>query len=64
MSITVGQKVKIIQENGYVFGTVMKVYPPCDYHSGRFTVLIHDKYMSKSCEFWFSDYGKTVMKEK
>ena len=65
MSITVGQKVKIIHnDNTYTYGTITHVYPPCDFHSGRFTVLMHDRYMSSLQEFWYSDYGKTVTDSK
>ena len=59
--MTKGQKVKIIRDNGYVYGIITKIYNPCEYHSGRFTVLINDRNRDYEAEFWFSDYGKSVM---
>lgn len=60
----VNQKVKIVMatnNNKPVFGTIVKVYPPTVCHSGRFAVLIHDYNRSYVSEFWYSDYGKTVI---
>lgn len=56
----VNEKVKIND----VFGTIVEVYPPCSTHSGRFDVLIHDKYRTYISEFWFSDYGTSIISVK
>ena len=60
MSISVNQKVKIERGTECVYGTITHVYPPCEFHSGRFTVHIHEKGYETDAEFWFSDYRKTV----
>lgn len=50
---------KVIVNDKYV-GYITKVYPPCEYHSGRFIVQVHYEFGSDEREFWFSDYGYTV----
>lgn len=57
----VNEKVKIIRDKETVFGTIVAIYPPNIYHSGRFDVLIHEKNRTHVKEFWFSDYGKSVI---
>lgn len=54
----INEKVKI----GDRYGTVLKVFEPNEYHSGRFIVCIHEGYRDHCEEFWFSDYGTSVVK--
>ena len=54
------EKVKV----NNLFGTITRVYPPNEYHSGRFTVLLHDKMRDFESEFWFDDYGVSVIPYK
>lgn len=54
----VNQKVKI----GDRFGIITEVTEPNEYHSGRFRVDIHEKNRVHNEEFWFSDYGTSVVK--
>ena len=63
MTPKINQKVKIVRvtDNKPVFGTIVKLYPPTVCHSGRFDVLIHDHNRTYISEFWYSDYGKTVI---
>ena len=43
-------------------GTIIKVFEPNEYHSGRFVVHIHEKGYEHDAEFWFSDYGSSIVK--
>lgn len=53
----INEKVKV----NNLFGTIIRIYPPNEYHSGRFTVLLHDKTRDSKSEFWFDDYGVSVI---
>lgn len=59
----VGEKVYLVDLDPVCVGIITKVFPPCENHSGRFIVHSYDKYMEWDYEFWFSDYGKSVIKE-
>ena len=63
MTPIVGQKVKIIRDTETVYGTIAKIYPPNQGHSGRFIVWIHERNRSHVAEFWYSDYGVSVIPE-
>lgn len=58
----INQKVKVTDNNGNVtYGTITKIFPPCESHSGRFVVEMHSKARRDYCaEFWYSDFGKSV----
>lgn len=57
----VNQKVKVTDNNGNVtYGTITKIFPPCERHSGRFVVEMHSKGRDHCEEFWYSDFGKSV----
>ena len=56
----VGEKVKC----GNAVGMITYVVPPNKHHSGRFKVHFHEKYMEWDYEFWFSDYGSSVVHVK
>ena len=61
----VNQKVKILRDKSPDrYGIITEVHPPNNYHSGRFRVLIHEKSWAHNEEFWFSDYGKSVINSK
>lgn len=51
---------KVIVDDKYV-GYILEVFPPNEYHSGRFIVQVHFKYYTDNIEFWFSDYGESVV---
>lgn len=53
----IGQKVKI----GDNYGTITQVHTPCRFHTGRFVVLIHYTHYDSYAEFWFDDYGTSVI---
>ena len=54
---TVGEKVSI---NGNV-GVITKVFEPCEAHSGKFCIEIHEKHYTHTEEFWWNDYMKSVL---
>ena len=54
----VNEKVKI----GENIGIITRVFEPNEYHSGRFIVHIHAKNREYDSEFWFNDYGTSVIK--
>ena len=56
----VGNKVKINYEDGPAYGNVIWVEEPCEHHSGRFGVHIHERYYEVDREFWWSDIGYSV----
>lgn len=53
----INEKVKI----GDRYGIITKVFEPNEYHSGRFIVHIHEKNYEHDSEFWFTDYGTSVV---
>lgn len=58
----VNQKVKVIQKDGKdIFGNITAVFPPCETHSGRFIVSMKFKNREQDAEFWFGDYGESVI---
>lgn len=59
-----GIKVKIVRDNETVMGFVTKVFEPNDCHSGRFIVHIHERNYEHDAEFWYSDFGKSVIEVK
>lgn len=57
----VGDKVKVnFIDTGVVYGNVIWVEEPCEYHSGRFGVHLHEKYYEYNQEFWWSDIDNSV----
>lgn len=63
----VGMSVKVLDTDGNTRckGYIIRVFPPCEYHSGRFHVQLHEKGNREcECEFWYSDFGKTVKEYK
>jgi hypothetical protein len=60
MEPKINQKVKIIDEGMYYFGTIQKIFPPCEDHSGRIIVHIPAR-APHYREFWYSDLGKTLI---
>jgi len=59
--LKVGQKVKIVDDKTYYFGTIQKIFPPCEYHSGRITVHVPGNHYPEYREFWYSDLGKSLI---
>ena len=58
----VGEKVKVLTRNKEIIGNIVEVYQPCEYHSGRFRVLMKCPHkFEENKEFWFSDYGNCVI---
>lgn len=56
----VNEKIKV----GDCYGTIIKVFEPNEYHSGRFIAHIHDKNREYDTEFWFSDYENMIESER
>ena len=53
--------VKIIDKDGIsTRGYITRVFPPCEYHSGRFQVHVEERGWQHNSEFWHSDFGKSV----
>ena len=62
MEPKVNQKVKIIDGSMQYFGTIEKIFPPCEDHSGRIIVYTPaPAWMPHYREFWYSDLGKTLI---
>ena len=57
----IGDKVEVVtRNNGILYGNVIWIEPPNEYHSGRLGVHVHKKYYEYDYEFWYSDIGRTV----
>lgn len=60
----INKKVKITANGHITYGTITKVFPPCEEHSGRFIVLMHSRNRDHYAKFWYSDLGKSVEVEE
>lgn len=58
--LKINQKVKVTYNGNVTYGTITKIFPPCESHSGRFVVEMHSKGRDHCEEFWYSDFGKSV----
>lgn len=54
------QKVIIMNDKKEV-GTIHKIFPPCEEHSGRIIVYVSSRRKQYYTEFWYSDIGKSLI---
>ena len=62
IKVKINQKVKVLQKDGsYLMGTITKIFPANETHSGRIVIRLFDKGREWESEFWNSDYTKSVI---